>query len=905
MPESIPSTIAHYTITREVGRGGMGVVYLATDTRLGREVAIKSLPVELASDPARLERFEREARTLAQLNHPNVAGIYGVEEHEGAKYLVLEYVEGETLADRLDRGALSVEDAVECAMHVASGVEAAHDSGVIHRDIKPANIKVLPDGSAKVLDFGLAREDESQSSSAGGLDSPTMTTPVPQHSPTIAGAILGTAAYMSPEQARGRKVDTRTDIWSFGVMLYEMLTGVGPFQGETATDSIGAVLHKDPDLSRLPAGIPNGVRTLIRRCLERDTSLRLQSIGDARVELHEAWRRLEAGETDDAMVAEPTPGARWVWPVVAIVAVLALIGSVVLRTPTPPVVVGGPAVPVITNVEQLTDLVGVESSPALSPDGKTLLFVAEDGGDADIFLMRVGGANPINLTPNSDADDLDPAFSPDGERIAFASGREGGGIFVMGATGENPRRMSDAGFDPAWSPDGTKLAYTSTRVVTATSRIEIGTLWVLDLETGESRRLDTSDPSDTSAMSGDAVEPAWSPDGRRIAFWAVSGGQRDLFTIAAEGGDRVTLMDDTPTDWNPVWSADGRSIRFLSDRSGRGSLWSIPVDADGRAAGAPTALMPGPSMVMEFAASADGDRLAFIEQQLRGTVDRIGFDPETERFVAEWENVLTSSSMVFQSDVSADGEWIALTTGAPKEDIVVMRSDGSQRRRLMDDYHKDRGPRWSAGTESLIFYSNREGEYKVFRIDRDGSDLRVILESDAGGLTTPSLSPDGRYLTVSTMDRGQLYRLGEDGTYTRADDLEQDIDLGLGLESWSPSGTRLLGIARTAVGQFAIGARRFGESEYKLFTSPDGRFVGRSDRALPDWIDDDRVIGWDPSRESLYIGDAETGTVRWIESSEGLEGTLHVVNNGTELFLVSNNRDADVWMVEFDSGESN
>jgi len=218
--------IGPYTITRELGRGGMGVVYLGRDTRLDRDVAIKALPEHLAQDPERLARFEREAKTLASLNHPNVAGIHGVEEHEGARYLVLEYVEGETLADRLDRGPLPVEDAIEIAVQIAAGVEAAHEAGVIHRDLKPGNVIVTPEGKAKVLDFGLARSEETSSSSSGALsESPTLTSPAIQHSPTMPGVILGTAAYMSPEQARGRRVDKLTDSWSFWVVLYERLVG--------------------------------------------------------------------------------------------------------------------------------------------------------------------------------------------------------------------------------------------------------------------------------------------------------------------------------------------------------------------------------------------------------------------------------------------------------------------------------------------------------------------------------------------------------------------------------------------------------------------------------------------------------------------------------------------------------
>ena len=230
----------------------MGVVYRAQDDRLGREVAIKALPPEVAADPVRLERFEREAKSLASVSSQHIAGIYGVEEQDGQRFLILELVEGESLADRLDRGPI--------------GVEAAHEAGVVHRDLKPDNIQVTPDGIIKVLDFGLARSDEGQTSSGMGMSQ--METQITLRQQTTPGAVLGTAAYMSPEQARGRRVDKRTDIWAFGVVLFEMLTGANPFSGETATDSIGAVLHKDPDLSSLPVSIPIGVRRVLSRCLE-------------------------------------------------------------------------------------------------------------------------------------------------------------------------------------------------------------------------------------------------------------------------------------------------------------------------------------------------------------------------------------------------------------------------------------------------------------------------------------------------------------------------------------------------------------------------------------------------------------------------------------------------------------
>ena len=361
--------IGPFNVVRELGRGGMGVVYLARDTRLERDVAIKALPEHLASDPSRLERFEREARTLAGLNHPNVAGIYGVEEQDGAKFLVLEFVDGETLADRLERGPVPVDEAVEIAVRIAAGVEAAHEAGVIHRDLKPANIKVTTEGEAKVLDFGLARADAIASSSASHNNA-TMTMPeTPQPAPTIEGTVLGTAPYMSPEQARGRRVDKRTDTWAFGVVLYEMLTGDSPFAAETASDSIAAVLHKRLDFDRLPAGTPPNVRRVIERCLERDRDERYRDIGDVRIEL----RRVE---TTPATPSRPASKG----PVVAVglagLALAAVAGAVAWfaaprdELPRPVRKID------VVRVERST---GLQSTrPVISPNGASLAYVLDD-----------------------------------------------------------------------------------------------------------------------------------------------------------------------------------------------------------------------------------------------------------------------------------------------------------------------------------------------------------------------------------------------------------------------------------------------------------------------------------------------------------------------------------------------
>jgi len=292
----IGSNVSHYKVTSKLGEGGMGEVWRAEDTKLGRDVALKMLPDGFAQDPERLARFEREARVLASLSHPNIAGIHGLEEVEGKRFLVMELVDGQTLAERIQQGPMPVEEAVRIAKQIAEAVEAAHEKGVVHRDLKPANVNITRDGNVKVLDFGLAKALIGDPMSGDSPNHDLSLSPTLTQAMTGMGVLLGTAGYMSPEQARGKPVDRRADIWAFGCILYEMLTGQRLFTGETATDVIGAVVHKEPDLDELSSKVPAPIRRLLERCLQKDANRRLQSIGDARIALQEWLENPEAEE---------------------------------------------------------------------------------------------------------------------------------------------------------------------------------------------------------------------------------------------------------------------------------------------------------------------------------------------------------------------------------------------------------------------------------------------------------------------------------------------------------------------------------------------------------------------------------------------------------------------------------
>ncbi len=432
----IGQTISHYKITSKLGEGGMGAVYRAEDTTLKREVAIKVLPEQFTQDADRLARFRREAQVLASLNHPNIAAIHGLEEADGVRFLVLELVEGETLAERLSKGTLGVEEALKICRQIAEGLETARESGVIHRDLKPANVNITPGGKVKILDFGLAKAVEAEVPAADIADSPTRTEQM-----TSTGVILGTAAYMSPEQARGKPVDKRTDVWSFGVVLYQCLTGVNPFLGESASDSIGAILHKDADLGLLPAETPLIVRYLLRGCLERDKSLRYRDIGDVRIELTRAL-----SDPDSTLSVETTKRRIATLPMVGIAVAIALVAASVawLAKPAREAV----PLPVVHAEIVLAEGDRLAHFLAISPDGQTLAFHAGPEPDGEpgfvkpreIMLRRLDQPRAMPIA-GTQGFGMWSTFSPDGASIAYAT-RDG--LYRVPTTGGQPTKLCES-----------------------------------------------------------------------------------------------------------------------------------------------------------------------------------------------------------------------------------------------------------------------------------------------------------------------------------------------------------------------------------------------------------------------------------------------------------------------------
>jgi serine/threonine-protein kinase len=405
----IGRTLSHYKVLEKIGEGGMGEVYRTRDTKLDREVAVKVLPATFSENKERLARFEREARLLASLNHPNIAAIHELEESDGVHFLALEYVPGETLAERIKRGPIPVDEALPLFRQIAEGLEAAHEKGIIHRDLKPANIKVTPEGKVKVLDFGLAKAMAGEEPAADASQSPTLT------KDTALGVILGTAAYMSPEQSRGKTVDKRTDIWAFGCCLYEALTSKTAFAGETVSDTIAGILQQEPNWQALPQGIPTIVCSLLRQCLKKDPNHRLQHIGDARIDIDDALSESSI-ELPPAGVDRRGAGTRLALIAMAAAALATLVTWVSTRPPPP---VSQTVTRFAVSLPPDQNLGGPGLPLALSPDGRRLVYVAEDHATQQLYLRELEDFE-ANALPGTEGAS-NPFFSPDGQSVGFCA----------------------------------------------------------------------------------------------------------------------------------------------------------------------------------------------------------------------------------------------------------------------------------------------------------------------------------------------------------------------------------------------------------------------------------------------------------------------------------------------------
>ena len=873
----VGTKLGTYEIVAPLGAGGMGEVYRAHDSKLGRDVAVKVLPEKLSQDADALARFEREARAVASLSHPNILGIFDLGQAEGRSYAVTELLDGETLRERLSEGALPTRKAVGYALQIARGLAAAHEKGIVHRDLKPENVFVTRDGRVKILDFGLAKLLESVE--PGQTRSPTLAATQP-------GVVMGTVGYMSPEQVRARPVDHRTDIFSFGAILYEMLSGERAFRGDSQAETMTAIVREDPpELGGLAPNLPPELARVVRRCLEKSPEERFHSAHDLGIAL-ESFSEAASGS---AATIPPPQALRPRLPLafglaaalgVVVFAVLAgyLAGYRVTRRPAA-------ATAARPTAEQLTFQSGVEGAPELSPDGKTFLFVSEAAGNSDIYVQRVDGRNATNLTADSPDSDRQPAFSPDGSRIAFRSEREGGGIFLMGATGESVRRLTDFGFDPAWSPDGKRIAVGEEPVEDPLARSAVSKLWLIDAETGERRLL----------TAGDAVQPSWSPSGARVAYWGlpIGSGQRDLWTVAvAAGAKPVRVTEDDAVDWNPFWSPDGKHLYFASDRAGTMGLYRIAIDEEsGNASGEPEPIGTPSLWSGFFSATRDGRQIAYESHAESSRIEVVTLDPAAGKTVGSPVPILAGSLIVRNVDVSPDGNWIAFTSRGRREDVFLMRSDGSGLKQLTNDPFKDRGPAWSPDGKQIAFYSNRTFRYEIWSIRPDGSALTQVSKEVGDGIGYPTWSPDGSTLASADTSKTNVFPLDPAAGSPRT--VPQLGDERFWIVDWSPDGKWLAG--RTA----KSGIVRPGLVLYSFETGSIERITDRG--RYWTWLPDSRGLLFEDEGKTLQL-ELATRRIRVVDPK--VQGShfdearvMAISRDGRRLYRVVNSIESDIWQL--------
>ncbi len=884
-------TISHYRVLEKLGGGGMGVVYKAEDTRLGRHVALKFLPPEFAKDRQALERFQREARTASALNHPNICTIYDIDEYEGQPFIAMELLEGETLKHRMEGRPLGLATLLELGIEIADALDAAHAEGITHRDIKPANIFVTKRDQAKILDFGLAKAGPQRGRAAADSDAPTVVGP--EALLTTPGTAVGTFAYMSPEQALGEPVDARSDLFSFGVTLYEMATGVLPYQGATPAALFDAILHKPHDApSRWNPQLPPELERIINKALEKDRKLRCQAASELRADLARLKRDLDSSRAAiPAAVGAPPPivaiPRRRIspWPVVAVVSLVAVVYLLWERRASRPV-----QNPLSSaTFTQLTDEGGGEYNPSLSPDAKTLVYAGAAAGNWDIYLQRVGGRIPINLTKNSPADDTQPCFSPDGERIAFRSARDGGGIFVMGATGESVKRLTDFGFNPSWSPDGKQILFAIEGPADPGARsVTNSQIWSVMVSSGEKRQITKPE------VVPDAVQPQWSPHGHRIAYWGIQGGQRDIWTMAADGSGPIPVTQDAALDWSPVWSPDGNYLYFASDRGGSMNLWRIALEEkSGRLTGSPEPITTPSPYSGPLSLSRDGRRLAYVQQASFQNLHKIAFDPVAGKVVGQPAPVTRGSKEVSQPDVSPGGDWLSFRTSGRQEDIFLIKTDGTEMRQLTDDVHRDRTPRWSPDGKRIAFYSNRNGNYQVWTINPDGSGLQQLTYHDSGSVLYPVWSPDGFRLAYTVGGRGVfVMEVVKPWKEQSREALPPPGESGAWFEAWawSPDGRRLAGHQRRSGGVTA------GLTIYDLATQKYERLTDYGGGAVA-WLQDSRRLIF-AGGGRLYLYDTASKKSLEILSVKPHSASFPTLSrDNRQLYFTYTTTEADIWLV--------
>ncbi|HSE31047.1 MAG TPA: protein kinase [Pyrinomonadaceae bacterium] len=749
----------HYEVVEQIGEGGMGEVYLARDKKLDRNVAIKILNEEFSQDESNLQRFVSEAKAASALNHPNILTIYEFGEAEDARFIVSEHIEGKTLREIISASRLRLSEILDISIQITSALAAAHKAHLVHRDIKPENIMVRPDGYVKVLDFGLAKLVQQKNKSSLSSEEPTV-----RQNLTAKGVVVGTVNYMSPEQAKGERVDERTDIFSLGVLIYEMVAGKPPFAGANAIETMGSILNKESvPLSRLRPEVPQELERIINKALRKDREERYQTAKDLLIDLKDVRQDLEFQNKLERTAAPDRAEAKThiFNPTTSDIGTRhtsadSIISSIKRHKPLAAFVVISVALIVVGfglyklrgagdskppaaawKIIPLTSFAGPKGNPAFSPDGRQIAFCWTGVGNDnfDIYVKLIGEGTPLRLTTNPGRD-WSPSWSPDGRQIAFTRYTpEGNSLMTVPSLGGAERKLasltSTAGghLSTAWSMDGKELAFTDSDLPNGPASI-----FLISLETGERRRLTTSPP-----QSGGDFTPRFSPDGQWVAFTrSRSNAVYDIYIVPAAGGEpRPVTRNGRETGTGGFdWTADGREIVF-SSRRGSG-LFRIPITG-----GTPEQLPGIGENSWDPAISRRGDSLAYVYHKLDDNIWR------------------------------APGPNAANRDSPPTQLIASTRHEGS--------------PRYSPDGKRIAFVSDRSGNIEIWTCDAEGGNPAQLTRFDQGQSNSPRWSPDGQHIAFDARptDHSDIYVVGADGGAPRRLTTEPSADI---MPMWSTDG---------------------------------------------------------------------------------------------------------------------